>query len=396
MDAAETATVSSAVANPFEVFTLDQLRRRTSVKWRQYPHCLPLWVAEMDVALAPPITRAVVHAMDTGDTGYPFGDAYAQAFVAFAQRRWGWAVDATLTAPCSDVMTGIAAVIRTISDVNAPVIITPPVYGPFRHVVTNLGRDRVDAPLGHDGRLSLEALRSALERTRGRRPVILLSNPHNPTGVAHTREELASLVALASAFEARLVVDEIHAPLTLGDTVFTPVLSIPGAESGFSVFSASKAYNLAGLKAGLVIGGAQTGDDIRRLKQETAETTSHLGVIAHAAALNEADDWLDATLRALTQNRDTLTGLVSDHLPGARLFVPDSTYLAWIDAGALGLPPSPADFFREHAKVAFSDGTYFDPRGSHDFFRVNFATRRDILTEAFARVGAALAGRAES
>jgi cystathionine beta-lyase len=83
--------VATVPDNPLEQLTLEQLRQRTSMKWRTHPaDVLPLWVAEMDVPLAPPVHRAVREALDRGDTGYPAGTAYAEAYAAFAAERWGW------------------------------------------------------------------------------------------------------------------------------------------------------------------------------------------------------------------------------------------------------------------------------------------------------------------
>jgi len=165
-----------------------------------------------------------------------------------------------------------------------------------------------------------------------------------------------------------------------------------GAENAVAIFSASKAFNLAALKAALIIAGPDAGDDVASLRGESAENTSHFGVIAHVAAMRECDAWLAAALSALTDNRALLQTLVAEHLPGASLIVPEATYLAWVDASALELASPPAAFFRDEAGVAFSDSDFFvaDYDGH---FRVNFATSAAILTEAFERAGQALRQR---
>jgi cystathionine beta-lyase len=387
VDRVETATVTE-LPNPFEVYSLAQLRERTSVKWRQFPEMIPLWVAEMDVDIAEPIKAALRHAIDISDTGYPHGNAYGEAFVEFALRHWGWTVDVANTVPAIDVMTGVTHAISALSPAGAPVIITTPVYGPFKRVVEHLDRPLVTAPLSPAGRLDLDTLSDALEAHSGVGAIVLLSNPHNPTGAAHTRAELEAVAGLARTHGARIIADEIHAPVQLGDSTFVPMCTVAGAENAVSVFSASKAFNLAGLKAALISAGPEAGQDVGHLRAESAESTSHFGVIAHVAAMRHGDEWLAATLAALTDNRALLQQLVTAHLPGAKLIVPEATYLAWVDASALELPQSPAAFFRDNAGIAFSDGDFFVADYA-DHFRVNFATSPVILTEAFERAGQA-------
>ncbi len=382
----------SQIANPFEVFSLEQLRARTSVKWQHFPDMLPLWVAEMDVDIAEPVKRALRDAIDVSDTGYPNGNPYGEAFAAYAHRHWNWNVSPAATVPCMDVMSGVASAITALSPAGAPVIITTPVYGPFSRVITHFNRPLVTAPLSSDGRLNIETIGAALEATSGQGAIVLLSNPHNPTGAAHTRDELEAVARLARSFGARIIADEIHAPLQLGSSQFVPMCSVAGAENAVAVFSASKAYNLAGLKAALIVAGPEASHDVAALRGESAENTSHFGVIAHVAALTDGDEWLDSVLAALTANRDLLAELVAEHLPGARLTVPEATYLAWIDATDLALESSPATFFREEAHVAFSDASFF-VADFENHLRVNFATSPAILTEAFERSGQALLRR---
>src|SRR5690349_13605396 len=139
--------------HPLRELTLEDLRRRTSVKWREYePDVLPLWVAEMDVRLAEPIARAVSGAVADGDTGYPHGRAYAEAVAAFASERWSWAVEPARTALVADVMTGIVEAIGLVSSPGDPVVVNPPVYPPFFGYVEHAGRRIVEAPLGEQGR----------------------------------------------------------------------------------------------------------------------------------------------------------------------------------------------------------------------------------------------------
>ncbi|WP_306370062.1 MalY/PatB family protein [Nocardiopsis sp. CC223A] len=394
--------------NPLEQRTVADLRRRTSMKWRTYPEdVLPLWVAEMDVPLAEPVARALHRAVELGDTGYPAdGRAYAEALAGFAQRRWGWkGPDVEHTALVPDVMLGIVEVLRLITGPGDTVIVNPPVYPPFHAFVAHADRRVAAAPLGADGRIDLDTLGEAYAaaRARGGRPAHLLCNPHNPTGAVHTPDELAAVAALAREYGVRVVSDEIHAPLVLDGARFTPYLGVDGAEDAFAVTSASKAWNLAGLKAGLVLAGPGAADDLARMPEEVGHGPSHLGVLAHTAALNEGGAWLDALLAGLAANRALLGRLLAEHLPGVGYTPPEGTYLAWLDCRGSGFDDprdtdgpgtvtelaGPARVFLDRARVALSSGHAFGSGGAGRV-RLNFATSGAILTEAVRRMGEAV------
>ncbi|MFM9441367.1 MalY/PatB family protein [Streptomyces acidiscabies] len=379
--------------NPLRRVPLDRLRRRTSMKWRTYPQdVLPLWVAEMDVDLAEPVARALVDAVALGDTGYPAGTAYAQALAGFAGKRWGWeglAVERTAIVP--DVMLGVVEMLRLVSGPGDRVVVNSPVYTPFYQFISNMDRVVVEAPLGADGRMDLAVLEETFGRVRaeGGRPAYLLCSPHNPTGTLHTAEELAAVAALAARYGVRVVADEIHAPVVAAGAAFVPYLSVPGAESGLSLMSASKAWNLAGLKAAVAVAGPDAGDDLARLPEEVSHGPSHLGVIAHTAALRDGGDWLDAVLSGLDENRRLLAGLLARHLPAVRYTPAQATYLAWLDCRALGLGDDPADVFLRRGRVALNSGPAFGTGGA-GFVRMNLATSPENVAEGVRRMAAAL------
>ncbi|MET9626340.1 aminotransferase class I/II-fold pyridoxal phosphate-dependent enzyme [Lentzea sp. NPDC006480] len=377
--------------NPLRQLTLDQLRQRTSMKWRYYPEdVLPVWVAEMDVHLAEPVARAITEAVGRGDTGYPAGTAYAEALAEFAKKRWDWAPAVERTAIVPDVMLGVVEMFRLVSHRDAPVVVNCPVYPPFYQFIESLGRTVVEAPLGESFRIDFEALESAFVKA-GKGAVHLLCNPHNPTGTVHTEAELTAVRDLARRHGIRVVADEIHAPVTTAK--FVPYLSV--ADDGLSLMSASKAWNLAGLKAALAVAGPDAADDLARLPEEVSHGPSHVGVLAHTAAFNHAGDWLDALLDALDENRRLLRDLLAEQLPAVRYRPAPGTYLAWLDCRELGLGDRPAKTFLDHGRVAVNCGTTFGT-GGNGFVRLNLATSPEIITEAVRRMAASLRIRTET
>jgi cystathionine beta-lyase len=363
----------------------------------------------MDVNLAPSTRAALLRAVTIGDTGYPTGTRYAEAFIDFAADRWGWTdLDVARTAIVPDVMAGVVEVLRLITDPGDTVIVTSPVYAPFYAFVAHAHRRVLEAPLGPDGRLDPTVLETTFVAARSQcdNPVLLLSNPHNPTGTVHTRSELEQLALLAERHGIRVISDEIHAPLVLDGATFTPYLTVDRTSGAFAVTSASKAWNLSGLKAALLVAGDDATEDLGRLPEEVSHGPSHLGVLTHTAAYLEGREWLDDLLTGLDENRRLLAELVTEHLPSTRMRRPEGTYLAWLDCRALALhddsprgePPvvtdvaGPAKFFLDHARVALSSGHVFGT-GGDGHVRINFATTPTILTEALTRMGQAVALR---
>ncbi|BBX62165.1 putative cystathionine beta-lyase [Mycobacterium saskatchewanense] len=396
--------------NPLEELTLSQLRLRTSMKWRAHPaDVLPLWVAEMDVPLPPTVAGVLRGAIDRGDTGYPCGTTLAEGVSEFAARRWQWHdLDIGRTAVVPDVMLGVVETLRLVTDRGDAVVVNPPVYAPFYAFVSHDGRRVIEAPLGPAGRIDLGALEDAFTRARASagKVAYLLCNPHNPTGSVHTLEELRGVAELARRFAVRVVSDEIHAPVILSGSRFVPYLTVPGGEDAFALTSASKAWNLSGVKAALAIAGPEAAADLARMPEEVSHGPSHLGVIAHAEAFRSGGDWLDGLLSGLDENRTLLAELVDEHLPEVKLLRPQGTYLAWLDCRRLGVAEEactdglavvadlsgPARWFLDNARVALSSGHVFGMGGA-GHVRLNFATSKAILTEAVSRMGRALADR---
>lgn len=376
-----------------EALSLAQLRERSSEKWREYPaDVLPLFVAETDFPLAPAITAALHRAVERGDTGYIASKTpLAEAFAGFARRRYDWAVDPARTRSTADVSMGIVEILRRVTQPGERVVVTPPVYPPFYDLVEEAGAEVLRVPLRDTGtgwELDLDGIRGAFDDGA---TAILLCNPHNPTGTVHDRDALAALAEIAAEYGAAVVSDEIHAPLAQPGTGFTPFLaaSETAARVGYAVVSASKAFNLAGLKCALMV----TADDdtsavVRGLPVEVEWRTGQFGLLASVAAFaEESDAWLDGLLDTLDQNRVLLEDLLARHLPGARYRIPDAGYLAWIDLSALGWGDNPARRILRDAKVALHFGPAFGTEGA-GHVRLNFGTSPEILTEAVERIAA--------
>jgi len=370
---------------------IDQLRSRTSAKWRLYPEdVLPLPVAEMDYPLAEPVAEALHAAIRRSDTGYVAGGAeIAAAFGEFAAARFGWPVDASRVTATSDVSMGLVEVLRQAIAPGESVIITPPVYPPFFDLIGEAGGQVVEVPLagGLDEGWSLDLAGVEAAFARGAR-AILLCNPHNPVGLVHDASTLAELADLAARFRATVVSDEVHGPLAQPATPYVPFLTVSDAarEHGVVVTGATKAFNIAGLKAAVIVTASERGDRLREaMPEEVGWRMSQFGAIASVAAFRHGGPWLDGVLASLDDSRRLLADLLAEELPGVRYRVPDATYLAWLDLRALDWGDDPAAVALERARVALANGPAFGDAG-RGFARLNFACSPEVLGEAITRL----------
>lgn len=382
-------------ADELPVDPIERLRQRRSEKWQAYPaDVLPLTVAEMDFALAPPVAAALRAAVDRSDTGYAFAEpVLGKALAGFAARRWHWDIDQSAVTAVTDVGVGVVEVLRVLTRPGDSVVISPPVYPPFFHWLPEVQAKLTEVPLlrrDEGWRLDLDGL----ERAFATHPAAyVLCNPHNPVGRVHTSDELAAVVELARTHDVTVVSDEIHAPLVLPGATFTPLLTVPGAAGvGVSVVSASKAWNLAALKCAAIVTGSPTmAEVVKRLPPDARSRIGHFGVLASVAAFTDGEAWLDQLLATLDQRRTQLAALLAQRLPQVRWHPPQATYLAWLDCSAFGTGNNARDRFLERGRIALEAGLKFGAAGS-GFARLNFGTSADILDQATARMAEAASG----
>jgi cystathionine beta-lyase len=385
------------MVNPLNALTLDVLEQRRSHKWRAYPaDVLPMFIAEMDTPLAPPVVEALLAAVARGDTGYMNAYGLPEAFASFATRQFGWTPDPGRMLVVPDVLRGIGEALRLVSSPGAGVVVNTPVYPPFFSVIPGAGRRVVASPLRRepDGRYGydLEALDRdlALDGVE----VLLLCNPHNPTGLVATRSELTAIAEIAHKHRVRVLADEIHAPLTYPGHPHTPFATVPSPAAQESVVfsSASKAFNLPGLKVALVVAsGEPAWRLLSQASPEIAFGSGLFGIIAGEAAFTAGDAWLESVREGLDANRVLLGDLLAQALPAVGYVPPQATFLAWLDMRSLSLGDDPAVPILERGRLALSGGTAFGPGGA-GHARLNFATSPALLAEGVRRMTAAVSG----
>jgi cystathionine beta-lyase len=366
---------------------LEELRKRKSSKWRQYPSdVLPLPVAEMDFPMAPAVKAGLQDMLDRSDTGYlgAFPELF-EAFAKFSKSRWNWQPDTTQIRMATDVGVGIVEVMRTLIKAGDKVMLNSPVYENIWKWIAEVHAELVDVPLSEDGlnyKLDLEAIER--EYAKGVKLHILCS-PHNPVGIIHTRSELETVAILAKKYGVIVLSDEIHGPLTFNKKEFFPFLSVSddAKEVGIIITSASKSFNFAGLKCALIITESiKLKEKINAMPPAVTWRASLFGAVASTSAYSDSEEWLDGVLITLDENRNLVKKLIDTKIPTIKYRIPDFGYLAWFDVSSLGLGSDPAAQILERSKLALNAGVLYGPKHSN-FVRFNFGTSEEIINQAF-------------
>jgi cystathionine beta-lyase len=360
------------------------------VKWQAFgPDVIPAWIAEMDFALAEPIAAMLHDAINRSDTGYAWTGEVGEALGVFSATRWNWIIDPEQVMAVGDVLTGVSHVLISMTNPGESVVINSPVYPPFFTTVTDAAqRALVDVPLIWDGSrytFNQEKMEEAFSRSDV--TAYLMCSPHNPTGRVFDQSEMQFIADLAKKYQVLVVADEIHAPITHLDYEFIPYLAIAGEEPAVSVISASKAWNIAGLRCAQVVSSSKqlhkTLTD--SIPIEVQQSSGHLGALAAVTAYTQGAPWLDAMLAHLETQVTLLRGLLDQHLPDVSFTTPQASFLAWLDCRALDLGLDPAAHFLNQSQVALNSGPTFGPSGA-GFARLNFATSAQILEEIVIRM----------
>jgi cystathionine beta-lyase len=306
--------------------------------------------------------------------------------------RFSWQVEPSRIVPLVNVVQGLDASVLLHSRPEDGVIVQVPIYPPFLAAVRRSGRRLVENPLLRAAdrfEIDFDQLRANIDPSTR---LLLLCNPHNPSGRVFERAELIALGELALEHDWIVVSDEIHADLVFPGHQHLPFASLAPelAERTITLTSATKAFNLAGLPCAFAIFGSD------RLQQPFRDLPPHVlghcGILDDAAthaAWTEGQPWLDEVMAYLLENRGLVLDFFARELPAVHVLPPEATYLAWLDCRDLGLPGDPFQFFLEHAREALSRGPDFGT-GGQGCARLNFATSRAILLEILERMATAV------
>ena len=353
---------------------------------------LPFWVADMEFSVAPAIREALDSRVDHPLYGYTsIPETLIDSIINWNEKRYNLALNQDSVTLIPGVMSGVSAAIFALSEPGDAIIVQPPLYPPLMHTVRKNGRKLIENPLVlENGSYSIDF--EELEHLfQIHQPSILLfCSPHNPVGRVWTRDELVRLVDLTQQYDVFLVSDEIHADIVFPPHEHVSTLAFDEGQNGkFIVLnSASKSFNVAGLNtAYALIPDVKIRTAFRQqLRCMNLHGVNLFGMIALEAAYCKGEGWLDALLFYLQSNRQFMADTLVKELPILEHFVPEGTYLYWLNFNSLDLTaPQIKERLVEVAKVGLNDGITFG-RGNEGFWRFNFAVPRSMLEQGLERI----------
>lgn len=375
-----------------KMYNFDELieRRGTGcVKWDECPEgVIPMWVADMDFAVAPAIQEAVRRRAEHPVFAYTLvGDEYYEAIISWFQRRHGWTIAREHILYTTGVVPGVSCAIKALTMPGEKVLMLSPDYNCFFSSIHNNGCEVNESALVFNGKRfevdwqDFEA-RCADEKTT----VFLLCNPHNPTGRVWSKEELQRMSDICHKHHVRIVSDEIHCELVMPGNTYCPMGIIDN--TAVILNSSSKSFNTAGLQiANIICTDAETRRRIdRAININEVCDVNPFAPLSLIAAYNESEQWIDELCEYISGNYHTLCDYAAAHLPQWEVMPAEGTYLVWVKIKDCEDVEAYCDKLLKKAKVWVNPGTMYGPETGKGYIRINLACPRALLTEALERI----------
>ena len=379
-------------------------RRNTGcVKWDESPasvsvlggsateDLIPLWVADMDFAVAPAIQKAIRQRAEHPVFGYTYvQDDYYEAVISWFKRRHQWTIQREWMLYTTGVVPAMSVAIKALTTPGEKVLILSPDYNCFFSSIKNNGCEVLESVLRfcrNNTRFEVNWEDFEQQCADEKTTVFLLCNPHNPTGRVWTREELQRMADICHRHHVRIVSDEIHCELIMPGHTFVPMGTVD--PDAIILNSPSKSFNIAGLMMANII--CQDAATRRRLDRaininEVCDVNS-FAPEAVKAAYNESEDWLDALNLYLYDNYKALCDFAAKHLPQWQVMPLEGTYLVWVDVSlCCDNVAAYCDRLVQDAHVWLNPGTMYSPQSGEGYLRINLACPRSRLLEALERI----------
>ena len=368
------------------------VRRGTGcVKWDESEErVIPLWVADMDFAVAPAIQEAVRQRAQHPIYAYTLvGDDYYDAIISWFQRRHAWTIAREHILYTTGVVPAISCTLQALTMAGEKVVILSPDYNCFFSSIRNSGCEVSECVLQFNSsahRFEVDwddfEARCADEKTT----IFLLCNPHNPTGRVWHRDELQLMSDICRRHHVTIVSDEIHCELIMPGNTFVPMATVDS--DAIILNSSSKSFNTAGLQIANII----CTDSEKRRRIDRAININEVCDVnpfaprALIAAYNDSEQWIDALNEYLWGNYKALCDFVAQHIPRWTVMPLEGTYLAWVKVKDCRDIDSYCNDILKKAKVWVNPGTMYGPQSGQGFLRINIACPRSLLLEALSHI----------
>lgn len=354
---------------------------------------IPAWVADMDFAAPPAVTRALTERAQHPIYGYTvFPESLYDALIGWLQRRHGWRVQRDWIVMCPGVVPSINAAVMAFTQPGEAVIVQPPVYFPFFSAVTQTGRKLIQNPLHiENGRYTIDF--DHLEQCAKEAKLLLLCSPHNPVGRVWSPEELQQVQQIATRHNLIIFSDEIHHDLIYPGHRHHVLAAITSDNSNLiTAVAPSKTFNIPGLNlSALIIPDKTVRNAVTQVFNLFHVSASNpFSVAAFEAAYRDGETWLTALLNYLQDTRTSVENFVAEHLPDMRVILAEGTYLLWLDCREWHMTDAQLrHFFIHQAGVGLNPGVQFGTEGS-GFMRLNIGAPRQTVLGVMERIRLAM------
>ena len=358
-----------------------------------------MWVADMDFAAAPEILAAMQQRLDHGVFGYSvIPDTWRQAHVDWWRRRHQVSIDPRSLLFVSGVIPGIASILRKMTAPGDRVLMLTPIYNSFYGVIRDNDRVIEDCPLDYvNGVYSINFERLETQLAKPEVKVMIVCNPHNPTGTIWDKDTLERIATICKAQDVLVIADEIHCDLTDPGKEYVPYLTLTQTlcERVIVTVSATKAFNLAGVQgAALIVPDAGLRKEVQKgLDRDHITEANAFSLAATVAAFEEGEAWLDALREYIYDNKQLVKNYMQEHMPELFLVESEATYLLWVDCSRVTDDVRRlTDYLRKETGLFVTDGHLYGEETGRKHFRWNIACPRAVLEDGLARLELGLKG----
>lgn len=358
-----------------------------------------LGVADMDYRSPKPIIEAMQNIVEKGVFGYTvWPENYEELVSQWMERRYGQETKNEWVVFSPRINMALNMAVETFTNEGDGIVLHTPAYTALQNAVEKYHRVMIESPLVlENGRykMDFQQLRRTLDDKKAQgvcAKIMLLCNPHNPTGRVWEIEELQQVVDICKEYDLLLISDEIHEDFVKKGHKFVSCLHFQEDLQGRMIVcnSITKTFNVPGvILSNLLI----PDQGIRERMKETMDRWGLHNPNIFAAGIMEAaytqcDEWIEQVNAYLDENYEFLKKYLEKNMPELEVIPSEGTYMAWVQTEKLQISPEELEkFFIEDAKVSVYMGSRY---GKHtdSFIRINIATSRSYLQEALERIRA--------
>lgn len=376
----------------YDFDALPPRRGTDSIKWNVRENELPMWIADMDFAVAPPIQKAILERASHPVYGYSdIQEEWYQAYIDFFRDRHSFEIQKDWLIFSTGVVPTISSSVRKLTSSGDEVVLLTPVYNIFYNSIRNNLRFAKEVPLRYFANsysIDFPLLEEALSSEKAK--LLILCNPQNPIGKIWSEEELSEIGRLCKKHHVIVLSDEIHGEVTKPGVSYVPFLSVneTNKEIGFAAISVTKAFNIAGIHTSAIIipNKELRAKVVRQLNTDECAEPNVFAIPASVAALHDSQDWLDEMREYVERNKEYVYGFLEKNIPSFVAIKQEATYLMWIDISKLTIDDKAfSSFAREKTGLFLTPGSTYG-KGGEGFLRMNVATSLSNVKDACLRL----------